>query len=383
MRVIFAVSMVILLTTLSPAEELRNCLECHDTRQDRYTTKKIRFMEKITFVHNTHYNRKDWPIDVEVYCTTCHQRQTRHFDVSKESCYLCHFKNNEFNENLARCSLCHEIPTGSMQKQGNGEHPEEERITHKSLDEAKVPCKSCHLEVVKGTGNVNRDKCLYCHKPDNSIMGEANNKELMHKEHVSTLNARCFDCHEPIEHKRTDFIGVTRKNCQACHPNHHIYQEMLLAGDITTEVPKTPALMSGVKTNCMGCHIETKHDRKGEEAVKGTGKACVGCHTERHASMLKEWKEKISEEIEAVEEVREKAEDALKKAQHKVPDEKLQQAKAMFETSQELVNIVKYGNGIHNKKYSIILIDFAFSSFEDIIEILSSEEMQIEPQTNK
>ncbi len=383
MRVKLTVFMVLLLTTLSQADELKNCLECHGTREDRYTTKKIRFMEKVNFVHNTHYNRKNWTIDVEVYCTTCHQRQIRHFDVSKESCYLCHFKNNEFNEKLARCSLCHEIPTGPLLKQGNGEHSEEGRITHQSLDEAKVSCKGCHLEIVKGTGNVNKDKCLYCHKPENSIMEKAENKELMHKEHVSTLNARCFDCHEPIEHKKTDFIGVTRKNCQACHPNHHIYQEMLLAGDITSMVPKTPNLMYAVKTNCMGCHIETKHDRKGEGMVKGTGKACIACHTERHASMLKEWKDKLSKEVEAVEEARQKAEDALKEAQDKIPEEKLQQAKAMFEKSQELVNIVKYGNGIHNKKYSITLIDFAFSSFEDIIEMLRSEEMKIEVQTNK
>jgi hypothetical protein len=377
------VSMVLLLTTLSPADELKNCLECHGAREDRYTTKKIRFMEKVNFVHNTHYNSKNWTLDVEVYCTTCHQRQTRHFDVSKESCYLCHFKNNELNEKLARCSLCHEIPTGPLQRQGDGEHPEDGRITHQSLDEAKVSCKGCHVEIVKGTGEVKKDKCLYCHKPDDSIMGEAKNQKLMHKEHVSTLNARCFDCHEPIEHKRTDFIGVTRKNCQACHPNHHVYQEMLLAGDITTKVPKTPNLMYAVKTNCMGCHIETKHDMKGEGTATGTGKACVGCHTERHASMLREWKDKLSKELEAVEEVRQKAKDALKEAQHKVPEQKLQQAKAMFVKSQELVNIVRYGNGIHNKKYSIALIDFAFCNFEDIIEMLSSDEMRIEAQANK
>ncbi len=376
MRMMLTVSMVILLTTLASAAEVINCLECHGTKQDRYTTKKIRFMDKVTFVHNTHNNRKNWPIDVDVYCTTCHQRQARHFEVSKESCFLCHFKNSEFNEESSRCSLCHEIPTGPLQIEGNGERSEDGRITHQSLDEAKVSCKGCHLEIVKGRGDVNTDKCLYCHKPDNAIMGEAGNKNLMHKQHVSTLDARCFDCHEPIEHKRADFIGVTRKNCEACHPKHHIYQEMLLAGDITPDVAKSPNLMFEAKTNCMGCHIETKHDRKGEEAVKGTGKACVGCHTERHASMLKEWKDKISEELAAVEEVRQRAKDTLQKAQHKVAEETLQQAKAMFENSQELVNIVKYGNGIHNKKYSITLIDFAFSTFEDTIEMLSSEEMK-------
>jgi nitrate/TMAO reductase-like tetraheme cytochrome c subunit len=380
MRVILTVSMVLVLAALSPAEDPVDCVECHGSIPDRYTTQKHRFMEKVTFVHDTHYGRKDWPLDVELYCTTCHQRQIRHFDVSKESCFLCHFKNIEFNEGLSRCSLCHEIPTRPLQRQKTGEHPEEEPITHQSLVEAKVSCQSCHLEIVKGTGYVDTDTCLYCHTPDDSIMAEAGNQELMHKEHVSTLKARCFDCHEPIEHKRADFMEVSRKNCQACHPDHHIYQERLLAGDINQEVPRTPGLMFAVKTNCMGCHIEAGHDRKGEEVLKkGSAKACVACHTERHEAMLEEWKGKIREELEVVEEVRQKAEDALKKAQHTVPEETFRKAMVLFEKGQEFVNIVRYGNGVHNKKYSIALIDVAFANFEDIIDMLGNDEMEIKP----
>jgi nitrate/TMAO reductase-like tetraheme cytochrome c subunit len=378
MRVILTVSIIMLLVTLSPAEDPVNCAECHGSRPDRYTTQKHRFMEKVLFVHNTHYDRKDWPLDVEVYCTTCHQRQIRHFDVSKESCYLCHFKNIEFNEGLSRCSLCHEIPTGPLQQQKTGDRPGEEPITHQSLDEAKVSCQSCHLEIVKGTGNVDRDKCLYCHAPDVSIMGEAENQALMHKEHVSTLQARCFDCHEPIEHKGADFMEVSRKNCQACHPDHHIYQERLLAGDIDGEVPETPGLMFAVKTNCMGCHIEADHGRKDKGALKGSAKACVGCHTERHEAMLKEWKDKIRKELAAVEEVMHKAEGALKKAEHAVPEETFRKAMALLEQGQEFVNIVRYGNGVHNKKYSVTLIDAAFANFEDVLDMLGNDETAIE-----
>jgi nitrate/TMAO reductase-like tetraheme cytochrome c subunit len=369
--------MVLLLATLSLAGEPRNCSECHDIGQAGFTAKKIRFMEKVTFVHDTHYDRRDWVIDVEIFCTTCHQRQIKHFDVAKESCYLCHFKNTALNEKLSRCSLCHEIPTEPLQQQRMGEGQAEEPITHQSLDEAKVSCQSCHLEIVKGAGDVRRDSCLYCHTPDESIAGAAENQKLMHQEHVSTLKARCFDCHEPIEHKSADFMEVSRKDCEACHPAHHIYQEKLLAGDIAQEVEKTPALMFSVRTNCMGCHIEADHDRKGGEMLKGSAKACVGCHTERHESMLKEWRDKIREELESVEEVRQKAEDALKKAQHMVPKETLQQAMVLFDKGQEFVNIVQHGNGAHNKKYAITLLDVAFANFEDVIDMLGSDEMEI------
>ena len=376
MRVILTVFMVMFLTTPSLAEESSDCVDCHGDSQDRYTTMKITFMGKVTFVHNTHNNRKKWRAGVEIYCTTCHQRPTGHFYVSKEACYLCHFKNYEFNEKLARCSLCHVIPAGPLQRQMMGVNPEEAPITHQSLDEAGVSCRSCHLEIVKGTGNVDSDQCLYCHLPDNRIMKESGNPKLMHREHVSTLNARCFDCHDPIEHKKADFMEASRINCQACHPNHHRYQVKLLTGEMAKDVPETPGLMFEVKTNCMGCHIEADHDRKGEEEWKGTAKACVGCHTERLETMLREWKDKVSEELEAVEEVRQKAEEVLKKAQHRVPEEKLQQAIAMFEKGQEFMDIVRYGNGVHNVKYSITLLDSAFGNFDDIIDMFGDEELQ-------
>jgi hypothetical protein len=226
---------------------------------------------------------------------------------------------------------------------------------------------------VKGTGYVDRDRCLYCHTPDDLIMEVAANPKLIHKEHVPTLNARCLECHEPIKHRKADFIEVSRINCQACHPNHHFYQVKLLAGDVTKEVPETPGLMAAVKTNCMGCHIEANHDQKDEKEFKGTAKACVGCHTERLEAMLREWKDKLAEELEAVEEVRQKAEGLLRKAQHRAPEEKVQQAMAMFNTGQEFMDIVRYGNGVHNVKYSIALLDAAFDNFEDLIDILSDE----------
>jgi hypothetical protein len=117
--------------------------------------------------------------------------------------------------------------------------------------------------------------------------------------------------------------------------------------------------MSAVNIDCMGCHIETKLDKKGEKVVKATSKACVGCHTVRHESMAKEWKDIIREELEAAEEVKRNAENVIKKAHHKTP-----------------VEVVKYGHGIHNKKYSIMLIDFALDSFEDAVDLVHGEEME-------
>jgi hypothetical protein len=37
------------------------------------------------------------------------------------------------------------------------------------------------------------------------------------------------------------------------------------------------------------------------------------------------------------------------------------------------MHIVEYGGGVHNKKYSIILLDSAMDNFEDIVDLLSED----------
>jgi hypothetical protein len=45
----------------------------------------------------------------------------------------------------------------------------------------------------------------------------------------------------------------------------------------------------------------------------------------------------------------------------------------MLKEGRENLNIVKFGNGVHNKKYSIMLIDAAITRFEDMIDFLEEE----------
>ena len=45
----------------------------------------------------------------------------------------------------------------------------------------------------------------------------------------------------------------------------------------------------------------------------------------------------------------------------------MSQAETMMAKGSELLNIVRVGNGVHNKKYSITILDSAFGNFEDTI----------------
>jgi hypothetical protein len=130
-----------------------------------------------------------------------------------------------------------------------------------------------------------------------------------------------------------------------------------------------PGLMYDVKTNCIGCHIE-KRIIKGEKVLHGSAESCVACHTEKHYGMLNEWKNKIKEELEYALEIEEEAEQAIKAAEDIVSIDKFKQAKGMLLKGQKNLRMVEYGGGVHNYKYSIVLLDDAMNNFDDLIDLL-------------
>jgi hypothetical protein len=387
-RLITVLNMDSSVTMTKPRLDDRSCTtsKCHPTtgegKEGEYWTKQIEFAKYVredkseavvSLTHEKHFDKEKWVEGQEMHCTTCHARETeqRHFEVSREKCFLCHFKNLALDEKRAKCSLCHEVPTAPLQKQkkeGAGE--EEKPITHKSLEEAKVPCESCHRQLVEGMGLVNEERCYTCHEQSEEISKDPLNKKLMHEKHVADQTAHCFNCHESILHKEADFIELAKNNCSACHPDHHLFQKMLITGDERKGIPKTPGLMYEVKTNCLSCHKEEKLV-KGEKVAHGAAKACVSCHTEKHEGMVKEWKDKTGEELKNAKEIEKEALETIENAKDKASKKAMEKATSMVKEGQENMRIVEYGGGVHNKKYSVMLLDEAMNNFEDAIDLLA------------
>jgi hypothetical protein len=308
-RLITVLNMDSSVARTKPRLDDRSCTaaRCHPStgkgKEGEYWTKKIEYAKferedktegTVPFSHEKHFDKEKWIEGDVIHCTTCHARESegKHFEVSREKCYLCHFMNLALNEKRAKCALCHEVPTKPLQKQKKeGAKEDEKPVTHQSLEEAKVPCESCHRQMVQGKGSVSAEGCFTCHDRSDEMKKGLENKKLMHEKHVAAQSAHCFDCHESMAHKESDFIDVARSQCSTCHPDHHKYQKLMLAGKEFKNVPATPGLMYGVKTNCLACHTGNKIV-KGEEVAHGTGKACAACHTEKHEEMAKEWKDK-------------------------------------------------------------------------------------------
>jgi molybdenum cofactor biosynthesis enzyme len=88
--------------------------------------------------------------------------------------------------------------------------------------------------------------------------------------------------------------------------------------------------------------------------------------------MLDDWKEMLETEIADVEELEEEARTLLAELRDSLDKEQLNQVESMITRGGELINIVRVGNGVHNKKYAITIIDGAFGNFEDSIDLLEA-----------
>ena len=387
-----------------------SCLQsgCHslDTLQD----KEIQFTEKVRFKHKAHFGDEALK-GQKLTCDTCHFKVTaeKHFEVPKDICFLCHLKLEKptlekavlekvtigegevekisfnqrasinFNEGASKCDICHVIPTKSLQGQLSADDSKVKAITHQTIKASGVACESCHFEVVKGhgeinTGNVVSNGCLTCHNRSEELLSKASDGKLMHDEHIAkAARADCFDCHSVIEHKnRTDHLDFVRKDCTLCHQDQHKYQKILLAGIPVAEgVKGPPHLMFKVNTNCMGCHLK-KELNKGHAVRTGAPETCAACHTPGHKKMLADWRKQVGEEIEAALELELEALEALETAkQNGVAPEKIAEAQNMITAGRKFLDIVRIGNGVHNKKYAITILDEAFTNYEDSIDLLS------------
>ncbi|MBC8413565.1 MAG: NapC/NirT family cytochrome c [Nitrospira sp.] len=343
--------------------------ECHP--KEKFLSKKIQYGGKIPYVHNTHMDRR---IEgQELHCDTCHQHVSaeKHFEVPKEACYLCHFKNAEFNEGRAKCSLCHTIPEKSLRKIAEGDEESGEGVTHAKLEKSKVACQSCHYQIIQGEGNIKKDDCFNCHEYSEEKVKQAGDKKLMHQEHVSAQNAKCFDCHLQMQHKETDFLERARSDCFTCHPDHHVHQKNLLTGTGGKGMDKEyPIMHHTVKVNCFACHTRDSKDAKGVKVMKGNTDTCISCHSEREGNLPLKWMEDILDILEEADEMEKEALRALEKAKGNVDEKTIARAMVMISEAQENMRIVWAGGGVHNKKYAVLLLDIALEKLDDAVALL-------------
>ena len=123
----------------------------------------------------------------------------------------------------------------------------------------------------------------------------------------------------------------------------------------------------------MACHLEQQFTEKGTPVLMASAKTCAGCHPGRK-NMLKDWQTELKEEVKYTKEVEKEALDALSKAKLSKPRQA--EANKMLNEGRQNVKMVQFGNGVHNKKYSLFLLDAAITRFEDVIAFIEDNQNQ-------
>jgi len=363
-----------------------SCLteKCHP--KENFFEKKIDYKTKYktefkgTLVPFTHKTHDEKTIEgQELRCSSCHIHQSpgKHFEVPKELCFLCHFRSAKENEGRGKCSVCHVISTETLKVKKEGKDAGESTskpITHQGLEKAKVACGSCHLELVVGNVALKEDPCIECHhNPTPELVKTAKDKKKMHDEHIAKQTARCSHCHQAIEHKKSPYLDATIRNCVTCHPEPHFDQKLLIAGEGGNGVGKYPIAHHAMKTNCLACHTNDGHDKKGRRVRTAAVKSCVDCHGDKEMEKQPgKWKRDVSAELQAAREVEKEVIAAIEEAKGKLIASTLKKVTSLLKDGQENLRIVDAGGGVHNKKYAMLLIETALLKFDFIKEEIAA-----------
>jgi nitrate/TMAO reductase-like tetraheme cytochrome c subunit len=324
-------------------------------------------------------------------CTTCHAFTggPEHFTTRTSSCYACHFTGQPFNTDTGECLKCHnppqiQVPVHSKTlSETVGEARKAGTMDHSLIIEKKVDCRSCHADLVKGTGRVSRDRCAACHDLAKYFtqFDEALNPQtvaLLHDKHVADLYALCTDCHDPIQHQLKSknamqmaggFLEPIRENCAHCHPNHHLYQVEMLIGQPPPPIPPGGAnAMFGSRVNCLGCHTRSAVDMKGTAVIEATKQACVICHSQDYQQLFDQWISALDTRQREVVGLLEHVEGIVKQrgGREQLPAEALK----ALESGGTALNFVGSAKGIHNRNYALSLLDYSEGQLQQVLRLI-------------
>jgi len=326
-----------------PAAEISDasCLRvgCH---QQRLLSGEVEF-HGIEFDHQPHLSdlRRGKQLHFQLRCTSCHSQivQGKHMTVTTSTCFLCHFKGGEFNAGLGACTHCHQIPQGKYNLGGDV------MFSHDLAYEKGVDYANCHGDVIRGKGEVPRERCLSCHNRKDDLE-QIDDHEFMHQKHVTDHKVDCLQCHLRIEHSKDPHKMLhAAADCASCHPDHHRQQVAMLRGIGARTLPAQPSPMLAIRAECRTCHDVPQDSRKGT-LMKGSAKVCATCHTTAETETLLAYHDKLRQSLPELEASIPRLRKALESAEV-TPERSAAIAKELGDLQHDLT-FLSVGDDIHN-----------------------------------
>lgn len=327
-------------------------------------------------------------------CSSCHQYDStskKHFTVARTTCYTCHFTNQPFNGGTGTCLSCHEPPTtlvpvhGKRSPANGSPSTSVVMMNHTTIIENDVDCASCHVDLIRGTGQVTRRDCQNCHDQAHYLRDfTARTTQTVreyHRVHAAGQRARCNDCHAVIEHQlmplgdpgdTMSLLAPVREECRHCHPEHHRSQvELFLGrGGFSASAAGVPNPMTGSRVSCRACHTDADGTADTGAVIRGTLESCRACHSEDYKKLYAGWRQSIdarhAEVTELLADAREQLDAATRGTEKEVAA-----VKQRVERASGNLRLVTTANGIHNRNYAMMLLDQAIIDLDAALATLS------------
>lgn len=337
-----------------------NCLQCHE---ERLLQGPIEFEKGILFDHAHHLNAE--LRGMKLRCTSCHSQivQGAHMEVTRETCFLCHFKGLPRGEAVSGCR-CHDAPKDIVIHEGF-------EFRHAEYLTLGVVCEECHVNVTPGDGAVPRATCMTCH---NARLEAYDNVPFLHRKHVVDHSVDCASCHEPVGHEDVDLVRSLETACESCHGNQHNPQRDMFMGIGAQDVEPFPSLMFKAQVGCDGCHREeTSGALRGERIAKATGQACVMCHGRGFDTMLDEWRESVGDYFRLIGPLVDEARAAWRSAGRSSRD----RVQESYDRAEKNLQFLHDGHGEHNLVYTKLVF---LKVQEDYNAVLSGLEPSYKPR---
>ena len=247
-----------------------------------------------------------------------------------------------------RLTHCHQIPTKAFDLGGGV------KFTHELAFTKGVACANCHRDVIRGNGDVPRERCLSCHSREGDL-AKYNDVVFMHQEHVTVHKVDCIKCHTPIEHNlERNKIEHAVSECQSCHPDHHQQQVNMLRGIGAKTLGAEPNLMVEVRVECRTCHRVAAVSPVGAAILRGSLQACARCDTAGDVQQFEAYHLALRNALPVLEESLGKVESAAKNSGHSVEGTRRIAVEAA--DLRHDLDMLNRGNDVHNMHFAANLV---------------------------
>jgi nitrate/TMAO reductase-like tetraheme cytochrome c subunit len=300
----------------------------------------------------------------QLRCTSCHSQivQGSHITVTATSCILCHFKDTPPDTGTARCTLCHSVPAHTITTAGLS-------FDHGDVQRFDMNCMDCHEGVVKGEGDVPRERCLTCHNQPDRLQ-RYDETELMHRMHVTDHKVECLHCHIEIQHAVPDREVAVGAPCRSCHSPAagHAAVRDLYRGIGAKGVTPSPAAMYLAGIRCEACHNRARGDHQAADEV-----SCMACHGPKYLKIYRSWQAGLRDRVEGMSRQLEEARAVLE--QRDAP------ALAALADTNENLAFLRAARAIHNPGYAVATLEKSHQDVRAALAAAGEETLPGKPWT--